>query len=229
MLEELKTEVCRANCELVAQGLVTLTFGNVSGIDRDQELVAIKPSGISYEDLLPEHIVIVDMDGNVVEGDLNPSSDTATHVALYRAFETIGGITHTHSTHATAFAQACRPIPCFGTTHADHFYGDIPVTRAMTQEEVEGDYEANTGAVIVERYADLDAAQHPAVLVAHHGPFVWATNAMKSVENAVALEEVAHSALLTLSLAPPQPPIPQFLLDKHFLRKHGSGAYYGQK
>jgi L-ribulose-5-phosphate 4-epimerase len=229
MLEDLKAEVCRANRELAAAGLVCLTWGNVSGIDRAAEVVAIKPSGAGYAELSPDQIVLVDLAGKRVEGDLNPSSDTPTHVLLYRAFPDIGGITHTHSSHATAWAQACRPIPCFGTTHADQFYGEVPLTRCMRHEEVASDYEANTGAVIVERYADLDPVQNPAVLVANNGPFVWGSSASKSVENAVALEEVARTALLTLELSPDLGPIPQYLLDKHFLRKHGPGAYYGQE
>ena len=229
MLDQLKEQVCEANRALVEHGLVTLTFGNVSGIDRDQGIVGIKPSGVSYEDLSTEQIVLLDLEGNVVEGNLRPSSDTPTHLALYRAFPTIGGITHTHSSFATMFAQACRSMPCFGTTHADYFCGDVPVTRTMTQAEAESDYEANTGAMIVERFADLDPNSMPAVLVAHHGPFVWGKDAISCVENAVALEEIAKAALGTLTLSPEQPAIPRYLLDKHFLRKHGPRAYYGQK
>ena len=228
MLDQLKAQVCEANRALVGHGLVTLTFGNVSGIDRDQGIVGIKPSGVSYDELLPDQIVLLDLEGKVIEGNLRPSSDTPTHMALYRAFPTIGGITHAHSSFATMFAQACRPIPCFGTTHGDYFRGDVPVTRTMTQEEVQSDYEANTGTVIVERFADLTPESMPAVLVAHHGPFVWGADAMKCVENAVALEEIAKTALGTLTLSPNQPAIPRHLLDKHFFRKHGPTAYYGQ-
>ena len=229
MPDQLKAQVCEANRALVENGLVTLTFGNVSGIDRDQGIVGIKPSGVSYDELLPGQIILLDLEGKVIEGNLRPSSDTPTHLALYRAFLTIGGVTHTHSSWATMFAQACRPIPCFGTTHADYFCGEVPMTRTMTQEEVQSDYEANTGAVIVERFAELAPESMPAVLVAYHGPFVWGADAMKCVENAVALEEIAKTALGTLTLSPDQPAIPRYLLDKHFSRKHGPTAYYGQR
>ena len=229
MLEALKEQVCEANLELNRQGLVTLTWGNVSGIDREQGLVVIKPSGVSYDELKPDHMVVVDLDGEPVEADsLRPSSDTPTHVILYRAFESVGGVTHTHSTYATCFAQACKPIPCLGTTHADLFYGAVPVTRILTRSEVEGGYEAETGNVIVERFAGTDPLSFPGVLVANHGPFTWGTDAMASVRNSVALEQVAKMALHTLQLSPEQPAIEPFLLDKHFLRKHGSDAYYGQ-
>lgn len=228
MFEDLKAHVCKANKDLARHQLVTLTFGNVSGIAREHGLVAIKPSGVSYEELTPDDIVVVDMDGNVVEGRLRPSSDTPTHLLLYKAFGGIGGITHTHSAFAAMFAQAVRGIPCLGTTHADHFYGQVPVTRPLSQEEVEGDYEMNVGRVIVERFEKLDPREMPAVLVANHGPFTWGTDAADSVRNGVLLEQVARTAFGTLSLDKTASPIPQFLLDKHFLRKHGPEAYYGQ-
>jgi L-ribulose-5-phosphate 4-epimerase len=229
MLEDLRAAVCEANLDLNLKGLVTLTWGNVSGIDREKGLVVIKPSGVSYDDMTPDKLVVVDLDGETVEGDLRPSSDTPTHVVLYKAFPDIGGVTHTHSSHATSFAQACRCIPCLGTTHADHFYGDVPLTRIMTEDEVKGGYEVNTGHVIVERFADLKPLEYPGVLVANHGPFTWGKDAADSVKNAVALEQIAKMALATFSLSPEQPAIAQYLLDKHYLRKHGSGAYYGQK
>jgi len=228
MLEELKAQVCQANQDLERYGLVTLTFGNVSGIAREKGLVAIKPSGVGYADLTPEDIVVVDLDGNVVEGGLRPSSDTPTHLALYRAFPDIGGITHTHSTYATIFAQAGQGIPCLGTTHADHFYGEVPVTRPLSREEIEGEYEANVGNVIVERFAELKPREMPAVLVANHGPFTWGKDPAESVKNAVVLEEIAQTAFGTLSLDESLPPIPKYLLGTHFLRKHGPEAYYGQ-
>jgi L-ribulose-5-phosphate 4-epimerase len=228
MHEELKQQVCRANLDLVAHGLVVFTWGNVSGIDREAGIVGIKPSGVSYEELVPEQIVLLDLEGNIVEGDLRPSSDTPTHLELYRCFEGVGGICHTHSVCATMWAQARREIPCFGTTHADHFYGPVPVTDSMTPAEIQQDYEANTGRVIVRRFARLDPMQVPAVLVAHHGPFTWGPDAQASVKNAVVLEEVAKMASGTVQLAPGQKPISQVLLDKHYLRKHGENAYYGQ-
>ncbi len=228
MLQELREQVCRANLDLVKHGLVTLTWGNASGIDLDRGLVVIKPSGVPYEDLTPDRLTVVDLTGKVVEGDCRPSSDTPIHLVLYREFSGIGGIAHTHSTHAVMFAQACRGIPCLGTTHADQFYGEVPVTRPLTKDEVENDYEENTGRVIVERFSGLDPAEMPAVLAANHGPFTWGDNVADSVENSVALEEVARIALGTLGLSKKQPSIPQHLLDKHFLRKHGSDAYYGQ-
>ncbi len=231
MHDDVKQAVCEANLELIHNGLVTLTFGNVSGRVPEEPLFAIKPSGVAYDQLTPEQIVLVDFDGKVVEGDMRPSSDTPTHLALYRAFDRIGGVVHTHSTHATIFAQAVRPIPCFGTTHADHFHGEIPVTRAMSHEEISTDYELNTGRVIVERFekGELDPLAIPAALVASHGPFAWGPDPHKAVENAIALEEVARTALGTLTLAPDATGIHRVLLDKHFLRKHGPGAYYGQK
>ena len=202
MLETLKKDVCEANHDLVRYNLVTLTWGNVSGIDREQNLVVIKPSGVSYHELQPEQMVVVDLDGNPVEGDLRPSSDTATHVLLYRAFSEIGGVTHTHSRYGTVFAQSRREIPCLGTTHADHFHGSVPVTRALTEEEVNAAYEANTGQVIIERFADLDPVAMPAVLVAGHAPFTWGPNPRASVRNAVALEAVAEMAFATQLIAP---------------------------
>ncbi|MFG0286589.1 MAG: L-ribulose-5-phosphate 4-epimerase AraD [Rhodopirellula sp. JB044] len=232
MLDRLKKEVCEANRDLVRHHLVTLTWGNVSGYDSDSELVVIKPSGVSYEELTPQKMVVVDLDGNSVEGDLRPSSDTATHVLLYRSFVGIGGITHTHSRYGTVYAQARREIPCLGTTHADHFYGPVPVTRPLTKEEVETGYEANTGAVIVERFANLDPQSMPAVLVAGHAPFVWGPSAKKSVENAVALEAVAEMALATQQSMQQgthsAQELESYVLEKHYRRKHGSAAYYGQ-
>jgi len=229
MLEELKHKVCNANVELKTRNLVLYSWGNVSGIDREKGVVAIKPSGISYDDLMPEKVVLIDLDGKVIEGDMNPSSDTPTHLELYRNYDCIGGICHTHSKYATMWAQACKDLPCFGTTHADNFYGDIPVTAAMTKEQIETDYELNTGKVIVERFKDLNPAQTQAVLVANHGPFTWGVDAAKSVENAVVLEEVAQMAIGTQQITPSQQSISQVLLDKHYLRKHGKNAYYGQK
>jgi len=229
MLEDLKAEVCEANRSLVDHGLVTLTWGNVSGICPQRRYVAIKPSGVAYAQLSPHHIVIVDLDGNVVDGDLLPSSDTPTHALLYKHFEGIGGITHTHSRYATAFAQARREIPCLGTTHADHFYGPVPLTRVLRKAEVEKNYEANTGAVIVERFAALDPLEVPAVLVAGHAPFAWGRSVQESIDNAVALEAVAEMALLTLGLDATGPELEEHVLQKHHRRKHGEGAYYGQK
>lgn len=229
MLEELKDLVCQANVDLAACGLVTLTWGNVSGISPDRDRVVIKPSGVPYERLLSVDMVVVDLDGRVVEGDLRPSSDTPTHVLLYRHFAGVGGITHTHSRHAAMFAQARREIPCLGTTHADHFFGAVPVTRPLTAAEVEADYEGNTGQVIVERFAGLDPLAMPAVLVAGHAPFTWGKNAADSVKNALALEAVAEMALGTWLLNPQAPPLEDHVLDKHYRRKHGPNAYYGQK
>lgn len=230
MLEQLKQQVCQANLDLVAHGLVTLTWGNVSGLSDDRELFAIKPSGVPYDDMRPEHMVVVSVaTGEVVDGDLKPSSDTATHRLLYQSFAGVGGVTHTHSTRATSFAQARREIPCFGTTHADHFYGAVPVARPLTEQEINEAYELNTGHVIVERFADLDPLAVPGVLVASHAPFTWGKDAAASVTNAVALEAMADMALGTLALAPDMPPVEQYLLDKHYFRKHGEGAYYGQK
>ncbi len=228
MYEQLKQRVYEANLDLQRQGLVVLTWGNVSAIDRDQGIVAIKPSGVRYEDLSPENIVLVDLEGRVVEGALKPSSDTATHVALYRSFESVGGVCHTHSMYATMWSQAQRPIPCFGTTHADSFYGPVPVTDVMTDEEVADRYEENTGKVIVRRFRGRDPLQMPAVLVANHGPFTWGPSPEKAVENAVVLEQVAKMAFGTILIHPQQQGIGQALLGRHYLRKHGKGAYYGQ-
>ena len=229
MLEKLKEIVCKANIELQTQKLVIFTWGNVSGIDRDTGIVAIKPSGVSYDKLTPDEIVLLDLEGNVLEGSLNPSSDTPTHLELYRNFESVGGICHTHSPNATMWAQACRGIPCFGTTHADHFYGEVPVTEVMTAEEIENDYELNTGKVIVKRFSEMNPMEVPAVLVANHGPFTWGTTPQKAVENAVVLEQIAAMASGTIAINENQKNISRVLLDKHYLRKHGKNAYYGQK
>ena len=230
MLEALKKEVCAANLRLVAEGLVVQTWGNVSGIDRKRGLVVIKPSGVAYDGMKPEHMVVVSLEsGEVVEGNLKPSSDTPTHLVLYRAFPTIGGVVHTHSLHATAWAQAKRGIPAFGTTHADYYHGEVPCTRPLTAKEIKGEYEVNTGLVIAERFAKLDPLAFPGVLVASHGPFTWGKDAGKAVENAAVLEFLGRLASETLQLAPALKPVPQALLDKHYFRKHGPGAYYGQK
>lgn len=230
MLEELKQQVCQANLDLVAHGLVTLTWGNVSGLSADRELLVIKPSGLAYADMTPAQMTVVSVEtGEVVEGELRPSSDTATHRLLYQHFEGISGVTHTHSPKATAFAQARREIPCFGTTHADHFYGAVPVTRLLSAREINEGYELNTGRVIVERFANLDPVAMPAVLVASHAPFAWGSSAADSVINAVALEAVAGMAVDSLALAPKLESVDQHLLDKHYFRKHGTGAYYGQR
>ena len=229
MLDELKEQVCRANVELGAGGLVIQTFGNVSGIDRQRNLVAIKPSGVAYEALQPEQIVVVSLEtGQSVEGDLKPSSDTPTHLELYRALTGIGGIAHTHSTWATAWAQARREIPPLGTTHADYFHGPVPCTRPMTAAEITTDYEANTGKVIVERFADLDPLELPGTLVANHGPFTWGEDAIQAVHAAVALEHLARLAAEALRINGGAAAISAELLDKHFYRKHGPGRYYGQ-
>src|SRR5215469_6473491 len=230
MLEKLKTDVCKANLDLVAEGLVVQTWGNASGIDRETGLVAIKPSGVPYEGMKPEHMVVVSLaDGKVVEGNLKPSSDTATHLELYRAFKGIGGVVHTHSLYATAWAQAKRKIPSYGTTQADYWFGEVPCTRAMTPVEIKTDYEKNTGTVIVETFRKLNPLEHPAVLVASHGPFTWGTSPADAVHNASVLEFVARLAIETLRINPRTKPMPSALLDKHFLRKHGAKAYYGQK
>jgi len=228
MLEALKEEVLQANLDLQKHGLVILTWGNVSGIDRERGLVVIKPSGVSYDDMKPEDMVIVDLDGRQVEGKLRPSSDTPTHIAIYKAFDKVGGVVHTHSAMATSWAQAGRSIPAFGTTHADHFYGQVPCTRKLSKEEIESEYEANTGKVIIETFSGMDPLHVPGVLVNGHGPFSWGKNAHDAVVNAVVLEEVAKMAYYTVALSPEIAPIDKYLLDKHFLRKHGPSAYYGQ-
>jgi L-ribulose-5-phosphate 4-epimerase len=229
MLEELKKAVWQANLELQRQGLVLLTWGNVSGIDRERGLVVIKPSGVPYEVLKAEHMVVVDLEGKVVEGELNPSSDTPTHLELYRNFEKIGGVAHTHSSWACVFAQAQRSIPCLGTTQADTFFGPVPCTRLLTREEIEKEYERATGRVIVECFRDLDYEAIPGVLVAGHGPFTWGKDPMDAVHASVVLEEVAKTTYYALLLNPMLESIPQALLEKHFFRKHGPGAYYGQR
>ena len=228
-LKKLRETVCAANLELVRQGLVTLTWGNVSGIDRASGRIVIKPSGVAYERLTPAAMVVTDLDGQVLEGEFAPSSDTPTHVRLYQAFSNIGGIVHTHSAYATAFAQAGREIPCLGTTHADHFHGAVPVARVPTEAEVRDRYEHNIGGLIVERFRELDPDAVPGVLAAGHGPFAWGSDPRKAVENAVALEAVAQMAAATFALCPEVPPLPAYILDKHYGRKHGPGAYYGQK
>ena len=230
MLEKLREEVYRANMELPERGLVVYTWGNVSGIDRESGLVVIKPSGVEYDDLKPSDLVIVDLNNKVVEGDMNPSSDTKTHVELYKAFPTVGGIVHTHSAHAVGWAQAGRDIPCYGTTHADYFYGAVPCTRNLTPSEVELDYELNTGKVIVETFKErkLEPLSVPGVICRSHGPFTWGKNAAQAVYHAVVLEEVAKMAMYTVTVDQMASPAPQYVQDKHYLRKHGANAYYGQ-
>ncbi|WP_346860317.1 L-ribulose-5-phosphate 4-epimerase [uncultured Draconibacterium sp.] len=227
MLEKLKEEVFQANLDLVKHGLVIFTWGNVSGIDREKGLVVIKPSGVSYEKMKPKDMVVLNLYGQVVEGNLKPSSDTPTHLVLYRQFENIGGVVHTHSEWATSWAQAGKGIPAVGTTQADYFYGEIPCTRKMTKEEIEGEYELETGKVIVDRFKDMDADSVPGVLVNNHGPFSWGKDAHDAVHNAVVMEEVAKMTFRTFQLNP-ETTMDQVLLDKHFLRKHGKNAYYGQ-
>lgn len=229
MLEELKKEVYEANMELPRRGLITYTWGNVSGIDREKGLFVIKPSGVDYDELRPEDMVVMDLEGNQVEGDMNPSSDTATHLELYRAFEEIGGIVHTHSPMATAWAQAGRALPCYGTTHADYFYGEIPCARNLTAEEIGEGYEKNTGLVIIETFRGKNPAHVPAVLCKNHGPFTWGKDAANAVHNAVVLEEIAKMNFVTEMLNRSVEPAPQSMQDKHFMRKHGPNAYYGQK
>lgn len=228
MLERLKREVWQSNMELPKHGLVTFTWGNVSAIDRASGLVVIKPSGVPYEALEPDDMVAVDLEGNVVAGTLKPSSDTPTHLELYKAFPAIGGIVHTHSPWATSWAQAGRPIPALGTTHADYFYGEIPCTRPMTKAEIDGAFELETGRVIAETFRGRDPMRMPGVLVHSHAPFNWGEDAREAVHNAVVLEEVAKLALHTYALRPDTPAIDPSLLDRHFLRKHGANAYYGQ-
>jgi len=229
MQDQLKKAVYEANLELQKKQLVIYSWGNVSGIDREANVVAIKPSGIMYEDLSPERIVLLDLDGKLIEGELRPSSDTPTHLELYRNFKSIGGVCHTHSPSATAWAQACKEIPCLGTTHADYFYGPVPVTEVMTDDEIKSNYELNTGKVIVRRFADLDPQYYPGVLVANHGPFTWGKTPADAVESNAVLELIAQMALDAIAINPDQRPISKTLLDKHYLRKHGKNAYYGQK
>ncbi len=228
MTDALKEEVYAANMALPRHGLVTFTWGNVSAIDRDRQRVVIKPSGISYDTMTPEDMVVVDMQGNVLEGKYRPSSDTPTHLALYSRFAQIGGIVHTHSTHATAWAQAGLSIPALGTTHADYFAGDIPCTRALTEEEVNGDYELNTGLVIADALANSQPLHTPGIIVYQHGPFAWGKTADEAVHNAVVMEEVAKMAWIAHGLNPHLTPIDSYLMEKHFSRKHGPHAYYGQ-
>ena len=228
MLESLKEQVFNANLELVRQNLVIYTWGNVSGIDREKGLFVIKPSGVDYDTMTADDMVVCDLDGNVVEGRLRPSSDTPTHVVLYNKFPKIGGIVHTHSTWAVAFAQAGMDIPAFGTTHADYFYKDIPCARGLTKEEVESEYEKNTGLVIAERLSGEDVMATPAILVRNHGPFAWGKDADNAVYNATVMEHVAEMAYKTMALNPNVERVPQYLLDKHYNRKHGKNAYYGQ-
>jgi L-ribulose-5-phosphate 4-epimerase len=229
--EQLKEEVWRANRDLVEAGLVVHTWGNVSGADRGEGVMAIKPSGVDYDGLQPDDMVVLSLDtGAVVGGQLRPSSDTPSHLLLYQKFESVGGVVHTHSTYATSWAQACREIPCLGTTHADHFFGPVPLTRQLTPEEIERDYERNTGEVIVERFSegDLNPKEFPGVLVPCHGPFAWGEDAKAALKNAIILEQVARTALQTVQLNPEIGQIPQALLNKHYMRKHGPDAYYGQ-
>lgn len=228
-LLHLRTEVLEANLELVRRGLVLYTFGNASGIDRETGLVAIKPSGVPYEKMTPADIVVCDLSGKIVEGTLNPSSDLDTHLELYRQFPAIGGVVHTHSEFATGWAQAGRSIPAYGTTHADYFYGPVPVTEELSAEEIQGDYVLNTGKAIVRRFAGVDPMAMPAVLVAGHAPFTWGKNPMDAAHNAVILETVARMALYTATLSPESRGVSQALLDRHYQRKHGANATYGQK
>lgn len=230
MLEKLREEVYRANMELPERGLVVYTWGNVSGIDREKGLVVIKPSGVDYENLTPENLVVVDMNNNIVEGTMNPSSDTKTHVELYKTFPSIGGIVHTHSPHAVGWAQAGRDIPCYGTTHADYFYGSVPCSRNLTREEVDEDYELNTGKVIAEEFTrrNLKPESSPGIICRSHGPFTWGKTPAQAVYHAVVLEELAKMALYTVMIDAESPEAPQYVQDKHYLRKHGPNAYYGQ-
>ena len=230
MLEDLKQQVYEANMLLPKYGLVTFTWGNVSGIDRRSGLFVIKPSGVDYEKLTADDMVVMDLDGNKVEGDFNPSSDTPTHLELYKAFNEIGGVVHTHSSYATSFAQAGRDIPCYGTTHADYIYGSVPCLRCLTKGEIEDAYESNTGHLIVNEFIrrDLDVTAVPACLCKNHGPFIWGKDCLEAVHNAVVLEEVAKMAMWTELINPQVKEAPQELMDKHYYRKHGAGAYYGQ-
>jgi L-ribulose-5-phosphate 4-epimerase len=228
LLKTLREEVLEANLELVRRGLVLYTFGNASGISRAAQLVAIKPSGVPYEELTPEHMVVTNLEGRVVDGNLRPSSDLATHLELYKCFPNVGGIVHTHSEYATAWAQAGLPIPCLGTTHADYFHGSIPVTDALTAKEIASEYETNTGKVICRRFKNVDPDEIPAVLVAGHAPFCWSTTVSDAAHNAVVLEYIAKMAHWTFGIESGAQPISHELLDKHFFRKHGKAAYYGQ-
>ena len=227
-LAQLRAEVLEANLELVRRGLVLYTFGNASGILREEGLVVIKPSGVPYEKMTPEDLVVTDLDGKIVEGRLRPSSDLATHLVLYRAFPEIGGVVHTHSEYATAWAQARREIPCFGTTHADYFHGAVPVTEPMSDREIEGEYEENTGTAILRVFRGRNPAAVPGVLVSNHGPFTWGKNVATAAHNAVILEALARTAYFTATLNPQASPIGKALHDRHYLRKHGSNSYYGQ-
>ncbi len=229
MLEDLKKQVYEANMDLPRYGLVTFTWGNVSGIDREKGLFVIKPSGVEYDLLRPEDLVVVDLRGNKVEGKYNPSSDTATHLELYKAFSEINGIVHTHSPWATSWAQAGRSIQCYGTTHADYFYGEIPCARSLTADEINEEYEKNTGKIIIETFRDKDYMAVPGVLCTNHGPFTWGSDPYNAVHNAVVLEEISKTAYHTEILNPHVMPAPKVIMDKHFLRKHGANAYYGQK
>ena len=228
MLKDLKQKVLKANLDLVKYGLVTLTWGNVSGINRKKGLVVIKPSGVDYNKMKSEDMVVVDLNGKVVEGKLKPSSDTPTHIELYKSFKNIGGISHTHSEFATIFAQACKEIQCLGTTHADNFNGTVPLTRFLTEEEVKDNYELNTGKIIVERFKNLDADTLPGVLVSGHAPFTWGKNPDDAVKNSLVLERVAKMAYISLQINPSLSSLPAHILKKHHLRKHGENAYYGQ-
>jgi L-ribulose-5-phosphate 4-epimerase len=228
LLPRLREEVLESNLELVRRGLVLYTFGNASGISRDQNLVVIKPSGVPYEAMKPEHLIVTDIEGKIVEGTLRPSSDLPTHLVLYRAFPEIGGVAHTHSEYATSWAQARKPIPCFGTTHADYFHAPVPVTESLADGEIASEYEKNTGHAIVRAFAKVSYASIPAVLVANHGPFAWGPDPAAAAHNAVILEAVARMAFFTINIDPSAKPIGGGLHDKHYLRKHGSNAYYGQ-
>jgi L-ribulose-5-phosphate 4-epimerase len=228
-MQQLKQQVYDANRDLPRYGLVTFTWGNVSAIDRVRGRMVIKPSGVAYDVMQPEDMVVVDLEGNVIEGKWNPSSDTATHLALYRRYPTLGGVVHTHSTHATAWAQAGLAIPALGTTHADYFFGDIPCTRPLTEAEVQGEYELNTGKVIIETIGECEPLHTPGIVVWQHGPFAWGKNAHEAVHNAVVLEEVAKMAWIARGINQQLQPIDRYLMNKHYLRKHGPDAYYGQK
>jgi L-ribulose-5-phosphate 4-epimerase len=228
-LKQLREEVLEANLELVRRGLVLYTFGNASGFDQDSQRVVIKPSGVPYDSMTPDHLVVTDLNGTILEGDLRPSSDLPTHLALYRAFKKIGGVVHTHSRYATAWAQACKDIPCLGTTHADYCRGPIPVTAHMLPDEIQTEYELNTGHAIIRRFENLDPLETKAVLVAGHAPFTWGSTVTDAAHMAVVVEEVAHLAYLTFSINAQVTPLNDTLRDKHFLRKHGSSAYYGQR